>query len=200
MVDAPISTATLNDAVAIALYLGDDAVARWLDRLITHPEWLEVRIEEQLQNHGRFMALGSFVRRLPTVHGPDDAYEGPGPWHVSSCRFVARAGVLTNWEGVEELPNDGRLCSECRAGQPAPAAQLPPTQQDRARDEIRDQIALLGTFVRRRGEDGAVPIPPGKWHRAGCRTTRTAADARAWEGVAELPSGEGICKTCLRNG
>ena len=197
VVDPHISLATLGEAAGIAFYLGEDDVARWLDRLIESPDVISQSVELQGQNHAKFMGLGPFVRRKAAVR--DGVSEGCGPWHASDCRFVARAGDLSRWEGVERLPDEGRLCSECRAGQPAAPAHLPLSEQDRARDQIREAIASLGSFVRRSAEDGPFPVPAGKWHAAGCRTTRAASDVRLWEGVDELPSGQDFCKTCLRD-
>lgn len=193
-VDQHISTAALDEAASIAHYLCQDDVAVWLETLTRQPVLVEAEVIERLENHAQFIALGPFVRRGASVrNGVDD---GPGPWHESACRFVAQAWDVTAWEGVETLPDDGRLCKECRAGQPAIPAQLPLADRERARDEIRDQIAALGAFVRRRAHG---EFPPGKWHAGGCRTTRTANDVRFWEGAHELPAGEDVCKTCLRS-
>ena len=193
VLDPYISTATLWEVASLAEYLGEDPIAQWLDMLRDRPAVIEALVRDQLDNHAQFAALGPFVRRKASTR--DGVEEGPGPWHGADCRFVARAGSVAAWEGVETLPDDGRLCRECNGGQPPGPAQLPPADRDRARDEIRDQIAALGTFVRRRADGD---VPPGKWHAGGCWTTRTAAAVRSWEGASELPAGEDVCKTCLR--
>ncbi|MDO8145103.1 hypothetical protein [Isoptericola sp. 178] len=190
--DQRISKAALREAADVASYLGEDQAADFLNLMVRSPGLMEEVLQSQMAHHGEFIALGRFVRRKAAVRDGRDVR--PGRWHLSTCRFVARAGAVANWEGVEELPGVGGVCGECRAGQPPTPAERPHAEQDLARDSMRDEIANLGAFVRRRGE---VDFPPGKWHAVGCRTTRAATDVRMWQGAGEFPAGDDACKTCL---
>ncbi|WP_402466029.1 hypothetical protein [Isoptericola aurantiacus] len=196
LVDDHISREALLDARDIARSLGDDDTADWLRTLVEDPELIDLRFEEQAEKRAHLASLGAFVRRRDTFRGGVDA--GPGPWHEAGCPFVARAVDVYRWEGTDDRPEVGSTCPTCRPRRELHPSGLPPAEADRVRDAIRDEIAGLGSFVRRQGEDGYPPIPPGKWHKAGCRTTRTAADPRSWEGSDDLPAGEDTCKTCLK--
>ncbi len=190
LVDEHISREALLDARDIARSLGDDDTADWLMTLVEDPESIDLRFEEQAEKRAHLASLGAFVRRKDTFRNGVDV--GPGPWHEAGCKFVAHAVNVYRWEGTDVRPEEGNACPTCRPRKDQ--TQRPETD----RDAIRAEIAGLGTFVRRKGEDGEPPVPPGKWHRANCRIPRTGTDISSWEGADALPAGENACKTCLK--
>ena len=192
VLDPHISTATLWEAARLAEYLGEDPIAQWLDMLRDRPAVIEVLVNDPLDNHAQFAALGPFVRRKACTR--DGVEEGPGPWHAADCSSSPGQGPWPRGRGSRLSLTTGACAgSATGARRRVPRSYRQPTAIARA--EIRDQIAALGTFVRRRADGD---VPPGKWHAGGCWTTHTAAAVRSWEGASELPAGEDVCTTCLR--
>ena len=188
-----VATGALARAADLAEMCGPDAehVAWWLRDYIEDPERIAARVAARRERQAAIAKLGTYVRSRAT------ADRGPGPWHATDCNWVAEARQPEIWEGTDTLPDDGRLCSQCRAGGlPAPH-QVPDDVS--ARERMVEAIALKGAFVRKRAfrDRQGVDQPTGVWHAAGCKMTGRAADERAWEGVAELPGDDGQ-HNCLR--
>ncbi|ACZ32478.1 hypothetical protein Xcel_3479 (plasmid) [Xylanimonas cellulosilytica DSM 15894] len=188
-----VATGALSRAADLAEMSGPNAehVAWWLRDYIENPEEVAAQVTARRENQSAIAKLGTYVRSRAI------AGRGPGPWHANDCRWVAEAHLPDLWEGANTLPDDGRLCSECRAGGlPAPH-QVP--NDASAPERMIEAIALKGQFVRKRAfrDRQGADQPAGVWHAAGCKLTGRAADARAWEGVPELPA-DGNQHSCLR--
>lgn len=165
----------VEEAAHIAARAGREDVAEWLTDFLLFPADIAQDVYRRDKMEARITALGKYVRARAT------ADRGAGPWHAPDCRWIREARKPETWEGRDVLPDDGHLCSECRAGG------VPATPE-----ATQYAIAAKGTFVRRRADKdrAGVDHPAGVWHVGSCKMLARASDERWWEGTGNLPAGD----------
>lgn len=158
VLDPHISTATLWEAARLAEYLGEDPIAQWLDMLRDRPAVIEVLVNDPLDNHAQFAALGPFVRRKACTR--DGVEEGPG---LGTRRIaVRRLGRVRGRVG------GGRGSPSRRA--PVPGVQRGPDAGSRAATASRPRSRAPRSATRSRRSAHLSDAGPTETSRRGSGT------------------------------